>query len=185
MKNLKLLFCLSLACLFISCASVKYSELAKPTSSQDTLSEGYSLLSYLMKDESNLDKILWIKDTNPKISDTIQKISKVSRETQARLQVIAQDKPVINLKTPSLPPIEAKTRDAISKSTTSTLLGTSGNSFELRLLLTQVQATNYAVHLCQVLAAEDPNPSRQKFLNQTKKSFLNLREEAVKEIGAL
>lgn len=166
-----------------ACASVKQTDLAKPSSAKTALNEGYSLLAYLLKDESDLDKILWIKDANPATAGLIKKIAQTSRDTLTRLESLASEKPGLDLATRGLPSVEAQTRDAISKSTASTLLGSSGKSFELRILLTQVQAMNYATHLCQVLAVSEINPERRSFLKTSGKKFLNLREEAVQRIG--
>lgn len=183
MNVLKFVLCLVPLLGLSACSSVKYSDIAKASPAQTSLNEGYSILAYLMKDESNLDKILWIKDAGPGVTGVIQNIAKTSRATRDRLADLALEKPVLNLRTSSLPAVESETRDAISKSTASTLLGNSGRDFELRILLTQVQAMNYAAHLCQVLASSDSNKERSAFLNQQGKTFLQLREEAVKLVG--
>jgi hypothetical protein len=129
--------------------------------------EGYSLLYDLVSDESGVDKILVVKRASPEIVAETKEIAKVFEQAEHQLKSFEkQNNSQINFKTMNLPATEKQTRAAIAKTTTKTLLLSSGKSFERQLLLTQVKALEYASHLAGVVAGQDDDPARKAFLHQ-------------------
>ena len=63
-----------------------------------------------------------------------------------------------------LPPGELATRDAIASTKEKELLGQTGDTFELTLLLTQTEALSYASHLAKVAGENEPQPDRARAL---------------------
>src|ERR1051325_31144 len=116
-----------------------------------TRNEGYSLLYELASKQSNVDKILIVKHAHPKIAALIKEIAQTFGQGKDQLESLAQKDPRLSLKSIHLPPLEQKTRESIEATTTKTLLFASGKEFELQLLLTQVQALDYASHLAKTL----------------------------------
>jgi hypothetical protein len=131
--------------------------------------EGYSLLYTLADKQSNVDKVLIIKHASEKVSAEIKQIAEVFKQGKEQLDEFAKEDGSLNFKMSHLPSMEEKTRAAIESTTTKDLLFSSGKTFELRLLLTQVQALNYVSHLANQLAAQDGNPKRKEFLTQLAK----------------
>jgi hypothetical protein len=84
-----------------------------------------------------------------------------------------------------LPAMEEKTRAAIESTTTKDLLFSSGRAFELRLLLTQVQALGYAGHLAAQLADQEGNAKRKEFLTQFAKQCEEHHKQVVELLGSL
>jgi hypothetical protein len=128
--------------------------------------EGYSLLYTLADKQSNVDKVLIIKHASEKVSVEIKQIAQVFSQAKKQLDEFAKQDGSLNFKMSHLPPMEEKTRAAIESTTTKDLLFSSGKAFELRLLLTQVQALDYASHLANQLAGQNGNTKRKEFLTQ-------------------
>ena len=128
--------------------------------------EGYSLLYELASKQSDVDKILMVKHAQPKIAALIKEIAQTFVQEKGELELFAQKDSGLSLRSIHLPPLERKTRESIESSTTKTLLFSSGKEFELQLLLTQVQALDYASHLARSLGGQDNNKARKAFLDQ-------------------
>jgi hypothetical protein len=128
--------------------------------------EGYSLLYTLADKQSDVGKVLIIKSASAKVSAEIKQIAQVFSQAKARLDGFAKEDGSLDFKMSHLPPMEEKTRAAIESTTTKDLLFSSGKAFELRLLLTQVEALDYASHLANQLVDQDGNPKRKEFLAQ-------------------
>ena len=128
--------------------------------------EGYSLLYELAGKERNMDKILIVKSANAKVSAEIKAIAQMFGQAHDQLDAFAKQDARLRFGTTRLPTLEKKTRDSIESKTTKGLLFSSGQDFELQLLLTQVQALQYATHLAKELGSQDDNKTRKTFLYQ-------------------
>src|ERR1041384_3343640 len=98
--------------------------------------EGYSLLYELASKQSDVDKILMVKHTQPKIAALIKEIAQTFVQGKGELEHFAQKDSGLSLRSIHLPALERKTRDSIESSTTKTLLFASGKEFDFQLLLT-------------------------------------------------
>ena len=147
--------------------------------------EGYSLLYTLADKQSDVGKILIIKKASAKVSTEIKQIAEAFSQAKARLDEFAKEDSGLSFKMSHLPSMEEKTRAAIQSTTTKDLLFSSGKAFELRLLLTQVQALDYASHLANQLAEHEGNAKRKEFLTQFAKECEEHHTQVVKMVGAL
>jgi hypothetical protein len=147
--------------------------------------EGYSLLYALADKQSNVGKILVIKSASAKVSAEIKQIAEVFSQAKKQLDGFLKDDGSLNFKMSHLPTMEEKTRAAIESTTTKDLLFSSGKAFELRLLLTQVEALDYASHLANQLANQDGNPKRKEFLTQFAKQCEQHHKQVVDLLASL
>ena len=147
--------------------------------------EGYSLLYSLADKQSNVGKILIIKSASAKVSAEIKQIAQVFSEAKERLDGFAKEDSGLSYKMSHLPTMEEKTRAAIESTTTKDLLFSSGKTFELRLLLTQVQALDYASHLAGQLAEQEGNAKRKEFLTQFAKQCEEHHKTVVEMVAGL
>ena len=145
--------------------------------------EGYSLLYSLADKQSNVGKILIIKKASAKVSAEIKQIAEVFGKAKERLDGFAKEDSGLSFKMEHLPSMEEKTRAAIESTTTKDLLFSSGKAFELRLLLTQVQALDYASHLANQLADKEGNAKRKEFLTQFAKQCEEHHKQVVEMVG--
>jgi hypothetical protein len=136
--------------------------------------QGYSLLYDLVSDEKDVAKVLLIKREHPQVRAIIQEISSFAGQLQKQLDQFSLEDPQLNFKTPGLPFIEAKAREAIGSRRAKQLLLAGGQDFEVDLLLTQVEATGYGGGLAEVLAEQESIPKRKMFLVTAAKRFQEL-----------
>src|SRR5262249_31099815 len=108
-----------------------------------------------------ISKILIIKHSSDAVGKLINAISDTAGEGAKELDAMAKSDPSLNLKALQLPPGEKATRDAVSKTKEHELLFTSGDTFELNLLLTQTEALNYGSHLAKIAAENSSSPKEQ------------------------
>ncbi|MDD1641177.1 MAG: hypothetical protein LUQ68_06665 [Methylococcaceae bacterium] len=147
--------------------------------------EGYALLYELTRQEQNVDKILMVKNANEKVSAEIKKIAQIFGQAHDQLDAFAKQYPRLRFETTRLPTLEKKTRDSIESQTTKTLLFSSGRNFELQLLLTQVQALQYAAHLAKELGGMDDSQNRKSFLNQFSKQCEQRHQHVIELLSSL
>ena len=126
--------------------------------------EGYGLLYKLLSQESDAAKILIIKHADPPVADIIKEIANASDQARKELELFHEKDRHLSFEVTNLPEIEQKTRAAIESTVTKQLLFSSGKTFEVRFLLTQAEAMNYAAHLAQVLHEQEDNVNRKSFL---------------------
>jgi len=105
------------------------------------------LLYKLLSQESDAAKILIIKHADPPVADIIKEIANTCGRAKKELDLFHEKDRHLNLEMTHLPEIEQKTRAAIESTVTKQLLFSSGKTFEVRFLLTQAEAMNYAAHL--------------------------------------
>jgi hypothetical protein len=119
-----------------------------------------ALLADLLGDEKNLSKILIVKHNSDELGKLVKDISQAAGDGAKMLDELAKTDPGINLKSTGLPPGEAATRKAISKTKESLLLHSKDEEFEFQLLLTQSEGLNYGAHLAMVAAENEPQAER-------------------------
>jgi hypothetical protein len=144
-----------------------------------------SLLDDLLGQEKNVSKILIIKHNSEALGKLIKAISKTSGEGADQLEELAKKDPSLNLKALQLPAGEKAARDAMSKTKEHELLFTSDEQFELNLLLTQSEATNYGAHLAKVAAENAASPGEAREFQGLETSLGNLYKQVVQRIGAM
>jgi len=123
---------------------------------KELLSNSASLLHDLLKDEKNLNKILFIKGHSKDLGGLVEAISRVAADGEKQLEVMAQDDPALNLNAAELPSGEQAARKAIAKTKEHELLFSSGDNFAFNLLVTQADALSYASHLAEIVSANAP-----------------------------
>jgi hypothetical protein len=121
-----------------------------------------SLLADLLGDEKNVSKILIIKRTSAELGRLIKAISKTAGDGAEQLESLAKNDTTLNLHALQLPPGEPATRAAMSKTREHELLFSSGEKFELNLLLTQTTALDYGSHLAKIAAENSSSPEQQQ-----------------------
>jgi hypothetical protein len=131
--------------------------------------EGFTLLYELTTKQRDVDKILILKRVSDRTATEIKEIAQTFRQAQEQLDGFARRDGSLNFQTKHLPALEEKTRDSIQATATKNLLFSTGKDFELRLLLTQVQALDYASHLAGVLVNQEDNQDRKSFLSEFSK----------------
>jgi hypothetical protein len=169
-KTVPLLFVTAGICVltFAGCASVQ--EMIPIVGERYRVrNEGYSLLYELTGKEQNVDKILIVKNANAKVSAEIKAIAQMFGQAHDQLDAFAKQDARLRFRATHLPTLEQTTRDSIESRTTRELLFSSSHDFELQLLLTQVQALQYATHLAKELGSQDDNKNRKTFLDQFSK----------------
>jgi hypothetical protein len=166
--RLRLSVVVTIVLVSIGCASVQ-EKIPFVGSRYRTRNEGFSLLYDLTTKQRDVDKILILKHVSDKTAKEIKEIAQTFRQAQEQFDAFARQDSSLDFKTKHLPVLEDKTRDSIQSTTTKDLLFSSGKDFELRLLLTQVQALDYASHLASVLGNQDENKGRKSFLSEFSK----------------
>ncbi len=154
---------LLIACaLFSGCSHLKVDSTETATGKRRLRNNSCSLLYEMFNQEKNVSKLLLIKAERPEVNKLIKDISAAAGAGATKLEQLAKQDPGLNIHVPALPPGERAARDSISKALTGELLRATGDDFELRLLLTQIEALHYSTHLAQVAAANEPQPSRTR-----------------------
>jgi len=128
------------------------------------LNRGYSLLYDLLSKESRAEQILIIKLERKPLADLVERISESCQEACEKLEEFAKGDPGMALGERGLPEMEEAARKLIGASTARQLLGSSGLDFEVRFLLTQLSALDYASHLSRALVRNDESAPRREFL---------------------
>ena len=145
----------------------------------DTRNNAYSLLYELLSEEKDVSKILIIKREGKELNRFIKEVATTSGDAAAQLKRFREMDGSLELDATLLPPGEAATRDAIAKTKTKALLGSSGLAFERALLLTQIEALSYGSHLAKVSATHDANSARSEYLQSLSQTLNRYYLEAV------
>lgn len=151
-----------------------------------SLEPGYSLLYDLLSQDAHADKILWLKFESDELEALMREIVALCEEGKNRLDAFAEQDATLatHLRWDVLPEVEKAARAEIESETAGELVTSSGAEFELRLLLTQLRALRYASSLCVVLAREDENEARRKFLDCFQTQCTALREKVFLAIAS-
>ena len=137
------------------------------------------MLYQLLNEEKNVSKLLIIKRDSRELNNLIKEISTASDKAADQLKQFSQQDGTLALDVIDLPPGEEATRNAIASTKKKELLGSSGDVFERALLLTQIQALNYAAHLAAVAADNDTNPARSAWLDSLSQEMKRLYSQCV------
>jgi len=166
---------LSVACVLTGCQSPKAGH--PSVDSASTRNNCYSLLHQLLNDEKDVSMLRFIKAEHPDVKDLVKRIATASGTGATLLEKFAKDDPSIRLDDIRLPPGELATRDAIASTKQKELLGQTGDTFELTLLLTQTEALSYASHLAKVAGENEPQPDRARALAAVGRDMENFYHE--------
>ena len=150
-----------------------------------TRNEGYSLLYELTAKQRDVDKILIIKHADARAAREIKEIAQLFRQAQERFDAFKKQDGSLDFQVKHLPALEDKTRDSIQSTATKDLLFSSGKDFELRLLLTQAQALDYASHLATALENQDDNKERKTFLGEFSKQCDQHHQNVIQLLSSL
>ena len=119
----------------------------------------------------------FIKPEHTDLKKLVKRIATTSGAGARLLEEFARDDPSIKLDDIWLPPGEVSTRDAIASTKEKELLGQTGDTFELTLLLTQTEALSYAWHLAKIAGENEPQPERARALAGLSEDMQNLYHE--------
>ena len=173
---LDLLICfLSVSCVLTPTRGSETSE------HRDYLNGGYYLLHHLCADEAKLPLLLDVKDAPPEIEKYAVHISKTAKESITALERLQENDPHLNFDKNPLPRIERDVRESIQADKQHQLLfGTTGAEFVRALLVSQVEASSYALNLAKVLSQQEKNPDRVKTLQHISVQWRAIHEEAMR-----
>jgi len=148
---------------------------------RDYLNGGYYLLHHLCEDEGKLPLLLDVKDAPPEIESYADHISKTAKESIAALERIQDSDPHLKFDKTPLPRIERDVRKSIQADKQHQLLfGTTGAEFVRALLVSQIEASSYALNLAKVLSQEEKNPDRVKSLRHISAQWRAIHEETIR-----
>lgn len=153
---------------------------AEETLKELSLNDGFTLLYELMDKESDVDKILIFRNASIPTQTIVREIAKVCTGAKQHLDRLAEQNPLLRMDHHDLPRAEMDTREAIEWATTKKLL--LGVEFELKLILTQISATEYAAFLAQTLADRDQDKERKAWIKDLAKSFQDLHQKIVQRL---
>jgi hypothetical protein len=166
------------------CASTKPSPAAGGLADRQR-NEGYSLLYKLLSDEAGVSDILIIKHADEPVSSLVKEIATTCEAAKARMEAFRKTDRGLDYNVTDLPAVEQKSREVESGTQMRRLLGSSGKEFEVRLLVTQIEAMGYGSDLAKALEAHETDPGRKAFLTGLADQCEGFRERLVKELVAL
>jgi hypothetical protein len=146
---------------------------------QERLNGGYYLLHHLCEDEAKLPLLLAVKHTPPETVDFVDRISKTAKESLTALEHMQKGDETLQFDKNPLPPIERDVRESIQDEKQHQLLfGTTDAEFVRALLVSQIEASSYALNLAKVLSEQEKDPDRVKSLDHISAKWLAVRNEA-------
>jgi hypothetical protein len=143
------------------------------------LLEGYGLLYKLVSDDSQVNGILIIKSAAAPVKSLVDKIAKTCKDAKSQLDDFARSDSLLHYDVRDLPAVEEESRTAEAGKEQGQLIGSSGKTFESRLLVSQVQAMSYASDLAKSLATHESDAGRKEFLNSLSGQCSDLSTEAM------
>jgi hypothetical protein len=163
--------------LLTSCQSPKAMAPPRSMAAQSTRNNCYSLLHQLLNEQKDVSLLRFIRPEHADVKQLVNQIATTSGTGAKLLEAFAKDDPTIRLDDLRLPSGELATRDAIAATKRKELLGQSGDTFELTLLLTQTEALSYGWHLAEVTGENEPQPERARALAGLGEDMYNLYHE--------
>lgn len=180
MKVLLFILGLTIGATLCGCQSVPPKSIRHlPQIAAEVCNNSYSLLYELLNEEKNVSKLLIIKRDSRELNHLIKDISTTSGQAAEQLSQFERQDAAMVLTAKNLPLGETATREAIATTKKKELLGSSGDNFERSLLLTQIQALNYAAHLALVAAENDTNPNRSAWAKSLSQEMKRLYSQCV------
>jgi hypothetical protein len=155
-----------------------------PTLSKERqiLSEGYSIL---YRDAGNLDLselVLYVKAESDAMKKVVTAIAEMGGQLKKDLERIAKDYPGVRIDLDPLPEMEKRKRAEIGKDRArdfAPVVGKGGREYERTMLLSYANGLNHERHLCEVMAAAEPDAGLKKFLLETEKQYDGLYDRVV------
>jgi hypothetical protein len=148
-----------------------------PVSAAD-LRVGFYLLHDVCQQETQVDMLAIIKTTPPDVAAYVKRISHVADDTLATIEGLEKADPSLKIDRNPLPLFEQTVRSDIRADKQHQLLfGTSGPHFARALLVAQIEAAAYILHMAEVLAREDKDAGRAATLQKISTQWLALRTE--------
>jgi hypothetical protein len=173
-----LLICfLSVSCVVTPTAGSEISD------HRDYLNGGYYLLHHLCEDEAKLPLLLDVKDVPPEIESYADHISKMAKETIADLERMQESDTRLKFDKNPLPRIELDVRESIQADKQHQLLfGTTGAQFVRALLVSQAEASSYALNLAKILSQQEKDPDRVKALQHISIRWRAIYQETMRRL---
>jgi hypothetical protein len=165
--------------LLTSCQAASAPPLTTTDPPIDPNNAGYSLLYGLLCQQQDVDKALWLHKVDPAAAAAIKEIARTCGEARRQLEALTHGDASLQLKSQPLPKVEQETRDAIESTETRVLLTSTGDTFRLRLLLTQNKSMEYASHLAGVLARSEKNHGRREYLETLSRKLDVLNDKMI------
>jgi hypothetical protein len=145
------------------------------------LKAGFFLLHDVCHEESQVDMITIVKTTPSDVTDYVKRVAATAKGDLATIGRMEDRDEALRTDDSPLPPFEQKVRSAIRADKEHSLLfGTEGAAFARALLLTQIEAGNYIMHIAKVLADEDSSAYRTRKLLKISAQWEKLRDEGVR-----
>jgi hypothetical protein len=169
--------------LFAGCKTPPAAARPNLSLTENTRDNCYSLLKQLLDNEKDVNLLHLIKTETPDLRKLIKRISTTAADGSKQLAAFSKEDSTLALDHYDLPAGEVKTRDAISKLHEKELLHTSGATFELGLLLTQVEALTYGAQLAKLASENDPQPDRSRYLISLSEQLTDLHDEVIDRLA--
>ncbi len=153
---------------------------------QDYLKGGYFLLHQLCGNEAQLPLLLDLKTAPADIKTFADKISRTAKETNSILDKMQANDPALKFDRNPLPAVERDVRASIQDEKQHQLLfGTKNAEFSRALLVSQIEATNYALNLAKVLAGRESDHQLIKTLQQVSAKWNALNQESTRLLSSV
>ena len=149
----------------------------------DKLNQGYSLMHATTSGLRLADKILLVKFESDRTHKVVTDISDIMAELTTQLEALPRRYPSLRIDLKPLPEIEERKQAAANKERVlsfAPMVGRTGPDFERTLLLTLSGGLNQLRFLAQVMAEQERNADRQKFLQSAQQRTLSLYMETLK-----
>jgi hypothetical protein len=146
------------------------------------LNQGYALLYATLSDDSQVDKVLMIKNSSKQIVELIKSIARFTLEAKDQLDAFAKADTNLSFKHDGLPELETKTRNAISSATAKQILFSNGKHFDFNILMTQHQALNYINNLSATLSKQEPDKVRKQYLEKLAEDSMVLHDRVIDQL---
>ncbi len=173
---------LLLSSLLAGCQSPPVAPLSETPASQTVRNNSYSLLHQLLDQEKDITLLRFIKRENTDLKKLLKRVSATAESGEKQLELFAKQDPSIRLDDYRLPPGEVKVRDDISAEEQKKLLHQYDDRLEFTLLLTQIEALNYASHLAKIASENEFDPDRARYLATLGVEMAGLREEVITRV---
>jgi hypothetical protein len=143
------------------------------------LNGGYFLLHHVASDEDQVPLLLDMKHSAPEVISYADRISQTAKETMAAIESLQVKHPALHFDKNPLPDVEQDVRDSIQADKQHQLLfGTKNAEFIRAFLISQIEASTYALNLAKVLAEGEKNPATIRTLQHLSAQWLQRRDEA-------
>jgi hypothetical protein len=156
------------------------------TARQEKLNGGYYLLHQLCDDEAQLPLLLDVKHAPEAIEGFAIRISNTAKDSNSLIEQMQESDPALKFDRNPLPSIERDVRESIQDEKQHQLLfGTSDDAFVRALLVSQIEASNYALNVAKVLSEQESDPKRIKCLERISAKWSALHSEAFQLLSTL